>query len=392
MSGVSNTQSHFRAGKSVFFTGRGMEKREQDGESIKDILERINNVEELDTNDKMDIIRRRKQEIAEKVKRGETEPSIPIGAASYTMKQWNKMMRSVDKAIDDMQERIRKDEGQYERKVRKKKSGAITEDMLSELLGIDIKTVKFMAEGNLYYQITGEERFVQDNCLYRIEGDGNRTFFITDKSTGYTYRFSEDGCLLQTDKATGRSFLIPGDNLAMSGSIMAADDTLKSMLAQYFGKDELTEGELIGFTFSRNAATGIEIMIPDGMKGKMAHILFQSKADVEAYQKLVRTYRTKYSNLAQSDEMAAFYASIEIEGLCHRTETGILSTNVEGVSYADENNPEKSWSILFEEQSEESYHMLMDMMEEIMQNGKDVRERQEWEYLLSHYDEPRRKM
>ena len=44
----------------------------------------------------------------------------------------------------------------------------------------------------------------------------------------------------------------------------------------------------------------------------------------------------KYPNLVQSDEMAAFYASIEIEGLCHRTNTGILYTNADGVSYADE--------------------------------------------------------
>ena len=59
-------------------------------------------------------------------------------------------------------------------------------------------------------------------------------------------------------------------------------------------------GELAGYTFSRNAATGIEIMIPNGMKGKMAHILFQSKADVEAYKKLVETYKAKYPNLVQS--------------------------------------------------------------------------------------------
>lgn len=80
--------------------------------------------------------------------------------------------------------------------------------------------------------------------------------------------------------------------------------------------------------------------------------------------------------------MAAFYASIEIEGLCHRTESGILYTNADGVSYADENNPEKSWSILLEEQSEENYNRIMEMMEEIIENGKDVREREEWEKRL----------
>ena len=114
----------------------------------------------------------------------------------------------------------------------------------------------------------------------------------------------------------------------------------------------------------------------------MAHILFQSKADVDAYNKLVQTYKVKYPNLVQSDEMAAFYASIEIEGLCHRTNTGILYTNADGVSYADENDAEKNWFILFGTQSEENYDMLMDMMEELIQNGKDVSECQEWERLF----------
>ena len=36
----------------------------------------------------------------------------------------------------------------------------------------------------------------------------------------------------------------------------------------------------------------------------------------------------------------------------------------------------------FGTQSEENYDMLMDMMEELIQNGKDVSERQEWERLF----------
>ena len=54
-------------------------------------------------------------------------------------------------------------------------------------------------------------------------------------------------------------------------------------------------------------------------------------------------------------------------------------TNAQGVSYADENDSEKNWALLFDEQSEENYRMIMDMMEEIIKSGKDVRERPEWE-------------
>lgn len=377
MSGISNAQMYFRTEKNDFFRGGRTGKSRKEEEGYKSILDFMG--EEEDTVDKMDVIRKRKEEIVDKVRRGETETSIPIGAGSYTMKQWNKMMRSLDKAIDDMQERIRGDE----EKAKKKRNDPVTADMLEELLGVSVKKEKSIAKGDLYYQITGKERFGQDNSLYSVQDRGDGTFLITDKTTGCVYKFAENGSRLQTDKGTGRTFLIPCNDFAMSGSIMVVDDTLKTMLAQYFGTDRLEEGELTGYIFRRNEATGIEIMIPEGMEGKTAHMLFQSKADVEAYEQLVQIYRTKYPNLVQSDEMAEFYAAIEIEGLCHRTPTGILSTNAQGVSYADENDPEKSWSLLFDEQSEENYKMIMDMMEEIMRNGKDVRERQEWERRMA---------
>ncbi len=377
MSGISNTQTYLRTGRDDFFHGGRSGRSRKEGENSKSIRDFLGKEEDAD--DKMDIIRKRKEEIVDKVRRGETETSIPIGAGSYTMKQWNKMMRGLDKAIDDMQERIRKDE----EKAREKRNDPVTADMLEELLGVNVKKEKSITKGDLYYQITGKERFGQDNSLYSVQNNGDGQFLITDKTTGCIYKFAENGCQLQTDQGTGRTFLIPCDDFGMSGSIMVVDDTLKAMLAQYFGTDRLEEGELTGYIFRRNEATGIEIMIPEGMEGKMAHMLFQSKADVEAYEQLVQTYKTQYPNLVRSDEMAAFYASIEIEGLCHRTATGILYTNAQGVSYADENDPEKSWSFIFDEQSEENYRMIMDMMEEIVRNGKDVRELREWEKRMA---------
>ena len=58
-------------------------------------------------------------------------------------------MRSVDKAIDDMQERIRKDSEKQEEKIKVKKENSITTDMLSELLGIDIRKEKGLTQDQL---------------------------------------------------------------------------------------------------------------------------------------------------------------------------------------------------------------------------------------------------
>ncbi len=118
MNGISETYGAPRADGCK--GGRG--KRETDG--VPD-----NKVSEW-----MDIIAERKEEILEKVRRGETEPSIPLGAASFTYKQWNKLMKNVDRAIDDMQERIREEEEKAEEAAEKAKENSVTAEMLEKLL------------------------------------------------------------------------------------------------------------------------------------------------------------------------------------------------------------------------------------------------------------------
>lgn len=333
-------------------------------------------------NEWMDAIAKRKEEIVEKVRKGETEPSIPIGAASFTYKQWNKLMKSVDRAIDAMQERIRAEEEDAEPLIKKKKENSITEEMLEELLGIKIQRGKVFHGGELSSQIGGGERIALDNAYYSIQPEGDGLFSITDKKTGLVYKFAEEGCSLRQDRASGRMFLIPGGAYEQMGSILEADSTLVSMMAQYFGVDSLKAGILTGYSFETNQETGIEIMIRDGMKGRSAHILFRSGEDMAAYECLVQTYRREYPNLVQSDEMAEFYAALEIEGLCRRTETGILYTHAGGVGYADENNPDTNWWIALDEESDENYEMLMEMMEEIEKKDGITAGINEWKSLL----------
>lgn len=43
-------------------------------------------------------------EIMEKIKKGETEESIPTGASAFTKTQWEKVLKSVDRQIDDIKE------------------------------------------------------------------------------------------------------------------------------------------------------------------------------------------------------------------------------------------------------------------------------------------------
>lgn len=66
--------------------------------------------------------------------KGETEVSVPMGADSFTDTQWDKLIKNVDEAIDDMQESIRREKEEAEEKALEKKENEITEQMLDRLL------------------------------------------------------------------------------------------------------------------------------------------------------------------------------------------------------------------------------------------------------------------
>lgn len=68
-----------------------------------------------------ELIAERKAQILDKVKRGETEVSIPIGAGSYTESEWDKLMKKIEESLDmtkeEQEERFsRKKEETEERK------------------------------------------------------------------------------------------------------------------------------------------------------------------------------------------------------------------------------------------------------------------------------------
>lgn len=64
----------------------------------------------------MQMIQSRKSEILEKVKKGETEPVIQIGAQAYTEKQWKRMLESLDDSEKDLKDMIREAIEEYKKK------------------------------------------------------------------------------------------------------------------------------------------------------------------------------------------------------------------------------------------------------------------------------------
>ena len=81
-------------------------------------------VSEINRTDKtaecMAFLREKSEEILEKLRNGETEVSYPIGAESYTEKEWDKLLKKFDDIQEDvrrkMEERFRKREEKEEEK------------------------------------------------------------------------------------------------------------------------------------------------------------------------------------------------------------------------------------------------------------------------------------
>ena len=73
---------------------------------------------EMNSKDKtaecMAFLREKSEEILEKLRNGETEESYPIGAESYTEKEWDKLLKKFDDIQEDvrrkMEERFQKQE------------------------------------------------------------------------------------------------------------------------------------------------------------------------------------------------------------------------------------------------------------------------------------------
>lgn len=59
-------------------------------------------VSEMTTKELMQEISNRKNEICEKVKKGELEESFQIGGQSFTIKEWNKLLSTFDSAQDKL--------------------------------------------------------------------------------------------------------------------------------------------------------------------------------------------------------------------------------------------------------------------------------------------------
>jgi len=76
----------------------------------------IGNIAQMTRPELMECIRSKKNEIAEKLKNGETEPTFAIGAESYTCQEWDNLIKKVDKNIDAIKKEQEERKEAFEKK------------------------------------------------------------------------------------------------------------------------------------------------------------------------------------------------------------------------------------------------------------------------------------
>lgn len=111
----------------------------------------INQIAGLSRQELMDCISEKKKEIAKKVQNGETEPKFSIGADSYTVKEWDKLISKVDKNNEEVRkEQEQRKEAQEKEAQEEKKIG--NTQFMSILEVNDVRRNYFMEKINGTYK------------------------------------------------------------------------------------------------------------------------------------------------------------------------------------------------------------------------------------------------
>ena len=61
------------------------------------------------------ILKSKKEELKSKIENGDTEEKIPIGGSEFTIREWDKLMHTIDKAQDAIKDELEAREERLER-------------------------------------------------------------------------------------------------------------------------------------------------------------------------------------------------------------------------------------------------------------------------------------
>lgn len=234
-------------------------------------------------------------------------------------------------------------------------------------------------KGKMVYETLTADTYESDHYKIVADKSGASLYFdIYNKLGEHLGVFEYNDVKIKHDTMTGKDFLI-SEHGTMSYDALVLDEEMKADLCGIMGVDSLETETLQGFSLKTHTPTGIQYLLKDGEEGIGGKILLQSEEDVKKFEALAEIYLNKYPNLIKDQNAAYIWADFEIRGLAQHTEHGILSINRDGISYADNADGKKNWSILF---SGDTY---LEVGQWIKQHGEHMQEMDtiaSWKWLF----------
>lgn len=207
-------------------------------------------------------------------------------------------------------------------------------------------------------------------------GKGGLRILIDGESAGV---FSVDDLKIRTDEKTGTRVMISEIVGGAWYDAIPVTAELEQGLAEAIGVKKIPEEKLAGYYIGTHAGTGISYVMRPGDEGRGGKVLLQSETDVARYNALAEEYYKKYPNLVSCQYAGKIYASFEVCGMMERTATGIVKIGFDNISYNDNFDSKKNWSIML---SEASWELLKDWLMENRSSMKEYGELQTWTEIL----------
>ncbi len=177
---------------------------------------------------------------------------------------------------------------------------------------------------------------------------GALRIYVDGESAGL---FFPENMTIQEDPTTGLKVLV-GEIPSVKDSwydTIPVTDELEKTLTEAIGVDVIPHKKLEGFYIGTHEGTGIRYLMRPGDEGRGGKVLLCNAVDEARYRALGEEYAKKYPNLVTSQEAGLFYASLEIRGMAHRGENGIVMTHPGNISYNDNDDAKKNWSAKIDE-------------------------------------------
>lgn len=129
----------------------------------------MNQIASMSRQELMACINDKKNEIKQKLQNGETEPSFSIGARSFTVKEWDKLLSKVDKNNDAIHKEQEERKEDFEKEALEKKESD-QKMFISILESGDVKRNYFMEKINGTYQPSCPYESLAQNGVIRYKG------------------------------------------------------------------------------------------------------------------------------------------------------------------------------------------------------------------------------